>query len=221
MAKKINKFKNLPPNTAVADLIGLIEQELPLFPKSSQYTAVTQTSKNETAISEAFCLFMLNQAHNTNYKFINESGQKGNSKVDIAVYYGNTVIFTIEAKIFPIPVGTNKSNPRDEHEYVYTTSKGKQKRPGGGINRFKHLYHGLDKAGVALSESGMLGYIKENGFPHWLKKVNKWIGDAGWGTSEQLQKSANFGKTMGILESNHQRTDGSNIKLTHFWIKVS
>ena len=67
----------------------------------------------------------------------------------------------------------------------------------------------------------MLAYIKSEGFPHWLKKVNKWVDDAGWGTSEQLQKSARFGKIMGVLESNHQRTDGSNIKLTHFWIKVS
>lgn len=210
MAKNINKFQNLIPNTAVVDLIDLITEKLPLFHKSEEYQENTQIYKNENSISEGFCVFMLNQSAQTSYRFVSESGQSGNSKVDFGVYYGAVLFFSIEAKLLPTP----KKTDRDEHEYVYTNSG------SGGIKRFKDLKHGLNKALKPLTESAMLGYIVEKNFTHWHTKVDQWIANAGWPNTEKLTKKGKFGKRTAVLESTHTRTDGSNIKLTHFWVKL-
>ena len=199
----IKGFKELEPNTLVRELIQYIEKELPSFPTSQEFKD-NWIKKNEDKYSSVFVIFMTNQCK-SNFYFKSENPQKGSHTIDIGVYKGSVLIFTIEAKILPTP------KPRIEHEYVY----GK----GAGIQRFKECKHGLDNSNNPLPESGMLAYIKDNDYDYYHKKVNQWILDATWDKSEQLEKIS-F-NAIGKLKSKHKRiSDSSEFILHHFWIKV-
>lgn len=205
----INTFRELKPNKLIQQLIVTISNELPHFPSSDEFKEVLAKKKNENQHSTAFCLYMTNSCKSKFY-FSRENAQKGSRTIDIGIYKGAVLIFVIEAKLLPTPEGT-KEKPRYEHEYVH----GK----GAGIQRFKDGQHGFDNQDSPFSDSGMLAFIKENDFDFWLTKVNQWITDAKWGSSEQLKK-VSIDKT-GILLSAHSRQDGSKIRLHHFWVSVS
>jgi hypothetical protein len=133
-----------------------------------------------------------------------ENAQKGSSVIDIGVYFGSILIFTIEAKLLPIP-------EREEFEYVY----GK----GGEIQRFKDGKHGVDNSNNFLPENGMISYIKEKDFDYWFDKINQWIVEAGWHESEKLTQK--YPNQNDKYESKHHRIDNSFLKLHHFWVSVT
>lgn len=204
----IHRFKIISKNSEVSDLIRFIETELAAFTASEDFIEILSLTENEDQHSEAFCNFMVFQQRSIRYNFVREKSQKGNRKIDIGIYLkGGALLFTIEAKILPIPL----MGDRKEHEYVY----GK----GGGIQRFKDENHGVDNQGRLLPENGMIAYVKEHSFDHWHSSINKWVLDASWPANEQLTK-VSFGKTA-RLKSNHLRTEGSNVTLHHFWIHVN
>lgn len=205
---ELDEFKELEPNTLIADLITLLEEQLPLFPKSEEFVKILEKKKNENQHSLSFCVYMTNKCRSRFY-FARENSQKGASTIDIGVYKGPVLIFTIEAKLLPTPIGKGKEK-RDEHEYVY----GK----GAGIQRFKDGNHGRDNADNYLPENGMLGLIKENDFDFWLKKVNQWVIDINWGNAEKLEKI--YFSSIAKLKSKHSRSNNAEVLLHHFWIKV-
>lgn len=202
----IGTFRELRPNRLVQKLVSVIIDMLQEFPRSEEFESVLAKRKNENQHSLAFCLYMTNRSQ---FSFMRENAQKGSHTVDISAYEGATLIFVIEAKSLPTPSGT-KQKPRSDHEYVY----GK----GGGIQRFKDGWHGVDNQDRTFSECGMIAYVKENDFDFWFEKINHWVLDAGWVASEQLEK-VTIDKTA-ILSSNHSRQDNSMIRLHHFWVKV-
>ncbi len=204
----IESFKQLEPNNLIEDLHSFLESQLPAFPSSEEFVANLTRKKNENQHSSAFCLFLTHQSK-SHYYFERETSQKGSSTIDIGVYLGSNLIYTIEAKILPTPKGT-KTNPRLEHEYVY----GK----GAGIQRFKDENHGLDHENNLLPESGLIAYIREQDFSHWHSKINEWISDASWDASENLEVV--YFKSVGRLKSKHERKNKSRISLHHFWIYV-
>lgn len=204
----IETFRELKPNKVVRQLVTMISDRLSLFPSSKEFGAVLAKKKNENQHSTAFCLFMTNACKSAFY-FNRENAQVGSSTVDIGIYKGEILMFVIEAKLLPTPSGTPQK-PRYEYEYVY----GK----GAAIQRFKDRQHGVDNADIPFSDSGVIAFIKENDFNFWFEKVNQWISDAKWNTSEQLQKvSIN---TTPTLLSAHTRIDGTMIRLHHFWVYV-
>lgn len=198
-------FKILRPNTVVSDIIHYIEIQLPIFLSSSEFIDITKIKKNENQHSTAFCVFMTNGCK-SRFCFTRENSQKGSSTIDIGVYKGSKQVFNIEAKILPTPLDAK----RLEHEYVY----GK----GAGIQRFKDGQHGLDDENNPLSESGMIAYIKENDFQYWIEKINEWIVDSSWPSTEFLQE-VSFKSTAKLI-SNHLRQDNTSITLHHFWVKI-
>jgi hypothetical protein len=210
----INTFRELEPNSIVIDLITLIDDEIKNFTTSDSFINILKKKKNENQHSQAFCNFMnlicRQNEQNIILIFDREVSQKGSSTVDIGVYRGSILFFTIEAKVLPTPKGT-KSYPRNEFEYVY----GK----GGGVERFKKNKHGLDDENNLLVENGMIAFVKENDFDFWLQKTNQWINDATWSKSEKLKKV--YFRTTAKLKSKHKRIDSSEVVLHHFWIKVS
>lgn len=205
----IKGFKQLTPNTLVEDLIKFVTNELPSFVSSHEFKAILAKKKNENQHSTAFCVFMTNTC-SSKYCFQRENAQRGSSVIDIGVYFGSNLIFTIEAKLLPTPPGS-KTKPRNEHEYVYGD--------GAGIERFKNEKHGYDNSDKPLRENAMIGYITNESFGYWLEKVNQWIIDAKWDTSEKLIKQS-FDK-IAKLRSEHQRKNSSKITLHHFWVKVA
>lgn len=202
----IQTFQELQPNRLVQKVITSIHKLIGDFPYSEEFENELIKKKNENQHSAAFCLFMANFSP---FNFMREISQKGSHTIDIGVYQGAVLIFVLEAKLLPTPVGT-KQKPRLEHEYVY----GK----GAGIQRFKEGFHGVDNVGSPFPECGMIAYVKEKDLDYWFQKVNQWILNARWEESEQLQKST-IDKTA-ILISNHSRQDTSMIRLHHFWVKV-
>jgi len=195
-------------NQAIFKLIEYIEEKLPDFTNSREFADILEKKKNENQYSISLCVYMTNESKST-YCFITENPQKGSYRIDIGVYQGSNLIFTIEAKVLPTPKGTKKK-PRAEYEYVY--------EKGAGIQRFRDGFHGVDNQDNPLSENGMIAYIKEKNFEYWFSKVNQWVLDAHWDESEQLEKI--YFKSIGKLFSKHPRPKTSDVKLYHFWIYV-
>lgn len=151
------------------------------------------------------------------FVFVNQD-----QKADIGVY-GRAYIpenskkcCWIEAKRLPTPNGRN----RDEREYVFVDHT--QYKGNGGIERFK-----LNKHGVGLPVSIMIGYVQENNFDYWLEKVNNWLGE--YSTTEpfhNLEYLQEHGETPGRYYSQHERFSAkehkwmSSFDLYHFWIKI-
>lgn len=204
----IKSFQNLRPNKLVQDLVNYIESELMRFTYSEEFIDILEHKKNENQHTLSFCVYMTNKC-GSNFYFGRENAQKGSSVIDIGIYKGSILIYTIEAKLLPTPKGT-KQYPRHEHEYVY----GK----GGGIQRFKDGKHGVDNINNALSENGLIAFIKRDKFDFWLSKINQWILDANWGSSEQLQKK--YTKDTAKFQSRHLKKDKSFVYLNHFWVYV-
>lgn len=205
----IKAFQNLQPNNLVEDLIKYIEKEIVLFTSSIEFADVLKKKKNENQHSLAFCVFMTNRCQSW-FCFQRENSQKASSTVDIGVYFGSNLIFTIEAKLLPTPMGSKKP-PREEHEYVY----GK----GAGIQRFKEGKHGLDNQDEYLKENGMIAYVLQNDFQYWFGKINQWIIDSRWECSEKL--AIDYSDSTAKLISKHKRVDKSEFVLHHFWVNVS
>ena len=196
-------------NQAILDLIKYIKESLPEFPNSQEFVDILEKKKNENQHSLSLCIYMANRSK-SKYSFIRENAQKGSYTIDMGIYQGSNLIFTIEAKVLPTPKGTKKK-PRAEHEYVY----GK----GAGIQRFRDGFHGVDNQDNPLSENGMIAYIKEKDFEYWLSKVNQWVLDAQWDKSEQLEKI--YFKSIGKLFSKHPCQKAAGVSLYHFWIYVN
>lgn len=201
-------FKVLEPTKIVGDLVAFISDELPFFSKSQEFVDILEMKKNENQHSLSFCVYMTNQC-NSKYYFARENAQKGSSVIDIGVYKGSILIFTIEAKLLPTPLGSSKIE-RFEHEYVF----GK----GAGIQRFKDGKHGRNNANTLLYENGIIGFVKESSFDFWFLKVNQWITNVQWDKSELLEKI--YFSSIGRLQSKHQRQD-DEVVLHHFWVDVS
>lgn len=212
MPNNFQAFKQIEKGSSdqvVLGLIQYIEDTLPRFRDSLEFVNILKKKKNENQHSLSFCLYMTNECK-ARYCFMTENAQKGSYTIDVGVYHGSILIFTLEAKLLPTPPGT-KSRPRAEHEYVY----GK----GAGIQRFRDGFHGVDNEDKPLSENGLIAYITQQDFDHWFSKINQWILDAEWNKSEQLEKI--YFKEIAKLSSKHPLDETSEVKLHHFWIYVS
>ncbi|MGR3318249.1 MAG: hypothetical protein ACUZ8O_07175 [Candidatus Anammoxibacter sp.] len=192
-------------NQAIMNLVEYIEKTLPDFPHTQEFVDILEKKKNENRHSQSFCVYMTNKCK-SKYYFGRETAQKGSYTIDIGIFQGSNLIFTIEAKLLPTP----KQNKGSEHQYVY----GK----GAGIQRFRDGFHGVDNQDNLLSENGMIAYIKEKDFDYWFAKVNQWVLDTQWDKSEQLKKI--YFKQIGKLFSKHPRQNASDVNLYHFWIYV-
>ena len=136
----LKSFQNLEPNELVPDLIGYIEKELVRFTYSEEFLDILEKKKNENQHTLSFCVYMTNKCKSKFY-FARENAQKGSSVIDIGIYRGSILVFTVEAKLLPTPKGSS-TNPRHDYEYVYGR--------GGGIIRFKEEKHGLDNKGIKI-----------------------------------------------------------------------
>ncbi len=214
-------FQNVPEGSSlsgyVEKLILFFQRYLPDFVKERTVNA----SQSENDLTEQLFLHLTRKAKfnpekvEYNYVFQPEKSQKqkkqkGHPKrMDIAARLNTVdinleVIFCLEAKKLPTP-GSGR-----EKEYVFGD--------GGAIERFKNEVHGLDDMGNLLESNGIIAYITENSFGHWLNQVNLWVSDAGWNESEKLK--VNYFTSIGNLSSMHQTITGGTLNLIHFWVMV-
>lgn len=151
----------------------------------------------------------------------------GNRKIDlIAAAAGDALlvegrrysdfetILPIECKRLPTPVGKN----RDQREYVITGDGCL-----GGIQRYKEGKHGATHV-----RAGLIGYVQEQSFEHWLEMIGSWIGDLcwlrtpGWSPSELLVTiSEDESVGVAVHKSVHSRENLPDIELRHLWIRMA
>lgn len=210
MKKGIEMNKPTPRNRKRKDkikqILDVIEPNLLYFTSSQEFVNIVGIKKNENQYTDAFCAF-INRKCNYFFQFSREVSQYGSSTIDIGIRNEYIIIFTIEAKLLPTPL---KPKSRNEYEYVYGI--------GGGIQRFKDLKHGLNDQNELLPINGMIGFVLKSDFLDWYNKINQWISDVSWSTKEHLNQKY-LGNEAFYL-SNHERIDGSNVTLHHFWVKI-
>nr|VFK79011.1 MAG: hypothetical protein BECKSD772D_GA0070982_103221 [Candidatus Kentron sp. SD] len=127
-------------------------------------------------------------------------------------------LLPIECKRLPTP----KDKRRDEREYVVT-----EKGATGGIQGFKFGHHG-----ATHRVAGMIAYVQEQTFEHWLRRVNGWISDlakktdSGWSDLDVIEKMK--GNSVGgacRLRSRHERLGEAEkfeeIEIDHLWIDMN
>nr|VFJ64913.1 MAG: hypothetical protein BECKDK2373C_GA0170839_11238 [Candidatus Kentron sp. DK] len=127
-------------------------------------------------------------------------------------------LLPIECKRLPTPKGRD----RDEREYV-ATPVGPKGGMQGGIQRFKFGRHG-----ASHRVAGLIAYVQEQTFAHWLNRINGWIKDlarktgSGWGDQDALQETKDPIVTeVYELRSRHGRLDElEKIEIRHLWIKM-
>lgn len=118
-------------------------------------------------------------------------------------------IYSVESKRLPSPE-TNR-----EKEYVIG------EKNNGGIERYKYQKHGK-----GLLECGMVGFIEDCDFSHWLKTINNWICEltknpiSEWGKDEVLS-NIHTSIDYSILQSIAHRKQTNDISLTHLWILIN
>ena len=77
----------------------------------------------------------------------------------------------------------------------------------------------LDSQNEYLKENGMIAYVLQNDFQYWFGKINQWIIDTRWESSEKL--ALDYSDSTAKLISKHMRVDRSEFILHHFWVNVS
>ena len=151
------------------------------------------------------------------YKDLYTEDANSTKRVDIAFVSSEQgslkkKLYTVDAK--RLPTGTGQR----EQEYIYGF---KDKRPTGGVQRFKTGDHGL-----GLSKSALLGYVEKNNFNYWYETINAWIVGKSlelpveWKNDEQLRDlDVNSDQIYSVCRSvAHRRSD--SVDLFHLWIKI-
>lgn len=219
------KFSNTPSpshkkGTIKGKLQELIQSSLIAFQK--QCVGWVDTSEEE--LNEQLGKTLSFQAKSTIFIFQQETIQKQkkgqNRKVDIGVfkhYADINPFYTIEAKRL-----TDALPKSREREYVIGEDSSKL---SGGIERYKHNIHGKD-----LEDSAMVGYIQGGDARHWHVKINDWIEDLvtgkiisvlTWNKTDLLLNTCGFNdRTISSFLSVGQKSDGSQINLSHFFINL-
>lgn len=215
--KNINESKSSDENELQV-LLKKLEALIPVFPNADIFQQIDENS-DEDHYTELLIKF-LDKNTPSRFKFFNQATQKKSGKkaktVDIGIYLSYdelfNYIFCIEAKYLP----TNN----------YVTGE------SAAIKRFRKCEHGLSnrnpKIGKPLPENGIVAYLKSGNFETHQTKINQKIINLSkdnqtdkfglkWHASEQLQKTKLDYKFI----SDHSRINAKNVKLHHFWVKVS
>lgn len=139
---------------------------------------------------------------------------------------GRDCLYCIEAKLLPTPY-TNMEDRSREYVVGRWESKGlAHKSHSGGIERFKEMHHAAE-----LGRAGMFGFVQSEDFNHWHGEVNLWIDDliaapipshqAKWKAQDHLRKVGSHGSRIDEFHSDHNRSDGTTIQLSHFWLDLT
>ncbi|HRK16568.1 MAG TPA: hypothetical protein PK490_19970 [Prosthecobacter sp.] len=137
-------------------------------------------------------------------------------------------LYGMEAKRLPTTIKFIESMER-EREYVvgdWDARSSVKKRLTGGIERFKECAHAAD-----LERAGMIGFIQSEDANHWQGKVNEWVEElcvchlprhqAIWSAQDLLAPTMSPGASVAVYESSHVRSNGTLIRLSHFWLNLS
>jgi hypothetical protein len=93
----------------------------------------------------------------------------------------------------------------------------------GGIARFKREDHGKE-----LGFACMVGYVQQETFAFWHKKVNQWISNEmstvgntiSWDESDLLSTPESRSECLVACQSIHLRLKEAPIALTHYWVSM-
>jgi len=209
----IRNFKKIDKDAAPENVLLFLEKYLAKF-DFQEYGILKDD--NEGLINKGIENYLDNCLRRGVYRFkitSEEPNRINRSKVDFAILEIYTKkpnpFFTIEAKRLPAYKTTF------EKDYVYN------EKHNGGIERFKHNKHGIDKNGIPLKINAMIGYIEKNDFRFWHTEINNWINekistDNLWRNDSTLINV--YMKKIAKLHSLHKRINNENVELHHFWL---
>ncbi|MGV3662205.1 MAG: hypothetical protein ACO1TE_18610 [Prosthecobacter sp.] len=204
--------------------------------------------QSERAMTEDLALLLPFEAEPQPFQFLHENTEpgKGNRSVDLGVFPLQRIyvaprtlgakdrLYVLEAKRLPTAVTSLEKQER-EREYVvgdWHRRQEKKKPLSGGIERFKECEHGRK-----LQRAGMLAFVQKGDTAHWLGQANGWIDDltatppprhqATWAKTDHLAllppaspHAMESSPPVTELESTHARSDGTTIRLRHFWLDL-
>lgn len=197
------------PGKTIFKLIQYVEEALSTF----QYVGDSGDYDDwEDDISQELVRVLNTSTPNTPFYFDKQHKNKrrrGSAFPDIGVCVGNgPYFFHFEAKLFV-------------REYVYGRT--------GGIERFKREIHGIEyinSVSHQFAYSGILGYMLNNDFEYWQKKVNSWIQsrihaktDIEWTNQDKLNFDNAKSRVAKLYSKN--KTITSEIQLVHLWVDLS
>jgi hypothetical protein len=212
--------KGVLPDALRTETIKFVQEQISSWRDDTRRKRVTA----EPALNAQLCKYLNSQASNKLpvVQFHHEEQQSGRRYVDIsAARYPDIYdpFLVLEGKRLPAP------ERRREREYLFDNSD----KLGGGVQRFKLGLHG-----ASLEMAAMVGYVQNGTLPSWLKKINKWIGEAAkqgsssghctWERSDFLKETdSNPGARTVRHESSHSRSGevkGKQIRLVHIWVDM-
>lgn len=202
-------------------LLGFIDETLPLF--QAEFRSHCKNSEEKLTEHLVKTLVYYANRNMPSFIFLQEAIQKQikgqNRKVDIGVflhYKDDSPFFTLEAKRLP-------TLPKNrEKEYIIGTD---DKKPSGGIERFKRNLHG-----VGLKESGMIGYVQSGEIENHSNQINSWIQELidnnlssslKWQKSDLLKIVEKKKNVYVRFHSINMRTDNSSIILHHYLVNLT
>lgn len=220
-----NELKNIPrdqfdikENTHLDIVLNFLEDQVLNFALTIKFS---KEELDEESINEGLAIHLNRECvieslpihfHSEPRSFQSPGKQGKNPAVDLGIILARRnadkkSVFDIEAKRLRTPASKSK-------QYV----SGKT----GGIERFKREFHGK-----GLTESAIVGYVEDESFEFWHKKINEWIENLvannvdstiTWKNSELLKKSS-FSTGKAKCSSTNIRSQ-KPIKLHHFWVKI-
>lgn len=210
---------------SIRGVIDYIEEYLPIFRAKNK--GEVQTA--EPTLNERLAIILNRYNDSVPFFFKAEKNQaphgqtpktdmgvlskKESISVNNRIYGEYDAFFEIECKRLPTPKTTHI-------EYVIG-----QKKPSGGIERFKKKIHGAKQ-----SYSAIIGYVQKGDFDYWFSAINSLIDELitnepnFWYKADKLQpvlprQSVDFAK----YTSKNYRGDtdaGNHIHLLHYWVDL-
>lgn len=185
---------------------------------------------NHAATNEVFS-FIQEDPENESATRTLDSGiyPKANLLVQGGALGSRTRLYGIEAKRLPTHEGNTIDLAEREREYVvgdWAQRLNPKKRLSGGIERMKERLHAAD-----LDRAGMIAFVQRENHSYWHGKVNEWIEElivnplpshhALWATQDRLTNLPSPGAGVSEFESTHERSDGTDLHLNHFWLELT
>jgi hypothetical protein len=122
---------------------------------------------------------------------------------------------------YPLFVVESKRLPAPDHKKIRENEYVKGDNNNGGIERYK-----IEKHGIHLGKSGMLGFIEKETHTYWIEKINGWIADLVgsdniWKSDEILSYIKGNHEYCFLESVAHRISKNPDIKLYHWWSILS
>jgi len=231
-----NITEGLKLGTYIQDVINYIEEHLTELPGIYRENLKEVEQLPEDSITSLLLDILSIHIDEKPYRFDKEIRQdltkhhspradlgakpRENIRIEARDYKFYETFFTMEAKRL-----TSKLPKNREKEYLVGRLEQRKEKYvySGGVERFKKCIYGKKD-----DHGGILGYIQEQDFRYWHKRINSWVdelinekekSDVKWRDGDRLIQ-LNINPSVARYKSVNERTGGDLIILHHLWVNL-